>query len=49
MQGQQLYYKMVAKAVISKADRIISAIDGYIAKADEELSETLESEGFAEP
>ena len=48
MQGQQLYYKMVAKAVISKADRIISAIDGYIAKADEELSETLESEGFAE-
>ena len=48
MQGQPLYYKMVAKAVISKADRIISAIDGYIAKADEELSETLESEGFAE-
>ena len=34
MQGQQLYYKMVAKAVISKADRIISAIDGDIAKAD---------------
>lgn len=49
MQGQSLYYKMVAKAVISNADRIISAIDGFIAKADEELSETLEAEGFAEP
>ena len=49
MQGQPLYYKMVAKAVISNADRIISAIDGFIAKADEELSETLGAEGFAEP
>ena len=49
MQEQPLYYKMVAKAVIARADRIISAIDGYIAKADEELSETLEAEGFAEP
>ncbi|MEZ3491567.1 MAG: hypothetical protein K1W38_04490 [Lachnospiraceae bacterium] len=49
MQGQPLYYKMVAKAVVSNADRIISAIDGFIAKADEELSETLEAEGFAEP
>ena len=49
MQGQPLYYKMVAKAVIANTDRIISAIDGFIAKADEELSETLGAEGFAEP
>lgn len=49
MQGQPLYYKMVAKAVVSNADRIISAIDSFIAKAEEELSETLEAEGFTEP
>lgn len=48
MQEQQPYYKMVARAVISNADGIVRAIDGYIAKADEELSETLETEGFAE-
>lgn len=48
MLEQQPYYKMVARAVISNADGIARAIDGYIAKADEELSETLETEGFAE-
>lgn len=48
MLEQQPYYKMVARAVISNADGIVRAIDGYIAKADEELSETLETEGFAE-
>lgn len=48
MQEQPLYYKMIAKAVIAKKDRIINAIDLYIAKADEDLSETLNEEGFAE-
>lgn len=48
MQEQPKYYKMIAKAVISNADRITSAIDRYIAKADEDLENTLESEGFAE-
>jgi len=48
MQEQPLYYKMIAKAVIAKKDKIISAIDFYIAKADEDLSETLNEEGFAE-
>ena len=45
---QPRYYHMIAKAVISNAKGIISAIDCYIAKADEELTQTLIEEGFAE-
>lgn len=45
---QPRYYHMIAKAVISNAKGIISAIDCYIAKADEELTQTLTEEGFAE-
>ena len=41
------YCHMIAKAVISNADNIISAIDRYIAKADEDLADTLKEEGFA--
>lgn len=41
------YCHMIAKAVISNADNIIRAIDRYIAKADEDLADTLKEEGFA--
>ncbi|MDD2979539.1 MAG: phage minor head protein [Hespellia sp.] len=38
-----------AKAVISNADGICDAIDLYLAKADDDLKDTLDAEGFAEP
>ncbi len=48
MLEQPLYYKMIAEAVISNADGILDAIDRYLAKADDDLADTLEEEGFAE-
>lgn len=48
MPEQLKYYQEIAKALISNADGIIDAIDGYLAKADDELSDTLADEGYAE-
>lgn len=48
MLEQPLYYKMIAEAVISNADGILGAIDKYLAKADEDMADTLADEGFAE-
>lgn len=48
MSEQLKYYQAIAKALISNADGIIDAIDGYLAKADDELSDTLADEGYAE-
>lgn len=42
------YYQMIAKAILSNADGIIDAIDQYLAKADENLADTLTAEGYAE-
>ena len=44
-----LYYQKLAKAVIANSDNILSAIDKYLAKADEDMEKTLRDEGFAEP
>lgn len=38
----------IAKAVIYSANSILSAIDRYIQKADEDLKNTLENDGFVE-
>ncbi len=46
--GQSNYYKTVAKALISNAEGILDAIDHYLAKADDELSDVLAGEGYAE-
>ena len=48
MLGQPLYYQMIAKALISDAYGILDVIDQYLAKADENLADVLEDEGFAE-
>lgn len=48
MLEQSKYYRILAKAVISNADGIIDAIDQYLAKADEDLADTLADEGYAE-
>lgn len=40
---------MIAKALYANRKGIISAIDRYIAKSDDDLSKQLKSEGFAEP
>lgn len=48
MLEQSKYYRILAKAVISNADGIIDAIDQYLAKADEDLADTLDDEGYAE-
>ncbi len=48
MREQALCYQMIAKAIISNADGILDAIDRYLAKADDDLADTLEEEGFAE-
>ncbi len=48
MQEQPKYYELLAKALISNADGICDAIDKYIAKADEDMKDTLEAEGYAE-
>ena len=44
-----LYYNNLAKAVLSHSDNIITAIDRYLAKADEDMEKTLKDEGFANP
>jgi len=46
--GQPNYYRAVAKALISNAGGIIGAIDQYLAKADEDLADSLTDEGYAE-
>lgn len=46
--GQLKYYRTIAKALISNADGIIDTIDRYLAKADDELSDVLAGEGYAE-
>ena len=48
MPGQLKYYQAIAKALISNADGIIEAIDQYLAKADDELTDVLADEGYAE-
>lgn len=48
MPEQSKYYQMIAKAVISNADGIITAIDQYLAKADDDLADALTDEGYAE-
>lgn len=48
MPRQLNYYQAIAKALISNADGIIEAIDKYIAKADDELSDVLADEGYAD-
>lgn len=48
MPRQLKYYQAIAKALISNADGIIDAIDQYLAKADDELSEVLADEGYAD-
>lgn len=48
MPRQLKYYQAIAKALISNADGIIEALDQYLAKADDELSDTLADEGYAD-
>ncbi len=48
MLRQLKYYQAIAKALISNADGIIEAIDQYLAKADDELTDVLADEGYAE-
>ena len=48
MPRQLKYYQAIAKALISNADGIIEAIDQYLAKADDELTDVLADEGYAE-
>lgn len=39
----------IAKAILKNADGLLDAIDRYLAKADEDLKNTLKEEGYAEP
>lgn len=39
----------IARAIIAKSDSILDAIDRYLAKADEDLADTLKDEGYVEP
>ena len=48
MPRQLKYNQAIAKALISNADGIIEAIDKYLAKADDELSDVLADEGYAD-
>lgn len=48
MPKQLKYNQAIAKALISNADGIIEAIDKYLAKADDELSDVLADEGYAD-
>lgn len=48
MQKNSEYYELLAGALISNADGICDAIDRYIAKADDDLEQTLSDEGYAE-
>lgn len=43
------YYNNLAKAVLAHSDNIITAIDRYLVKADEDMEKTLKDEGFANP
>jgi hypothetical protein len=45
----RIYPKYVAKALIDHADDIIYAIDRYLAKADDDLKESLKQDGYADP
>lgn len=49
MADKSKYHMMVAKAIIARADPICDAIDRYLAKADEDLADELNEEGYAEP
>ena len=42
-------YQKIAKALIRNADEIVTAIDRYIAKKDEDLKKTLKAEGYTNP
>lgn len=48
MLGNSKYYEMLAGALISNADGICDAIDRYLAKADDNLEQTLSAEGYIE-
>ena len=48
MSEKSNYYQAIAKALLSNADGIIGAIDQYLAKADEDLADSLADEGYAE-
>lgn len=48
MLGNSKYYEMLAGALISNADGICDAIDRYLAKADDDLEQTLSAEGYIE-
>ena len=48
MPRQLKYNQAIAKALISNADGIIEAIDKYLVKADDELSDVLADEGYAD-
>lgn len=39
----------IAKAILKNSDNIIDAIDRYLAKADDDLQNTLKEEGYVEP
>lgn len=41
--------KDIAKAILKNVDGILDAIDRYLAKADDDLEDTLKDEGYAEP
>lgn len=47
MSEKSNYYQAIAKALLSNADGIIGAIDRYLAKADEDLADSLADEGYA--
>lgn len=48
MSEKSNYYQAIAKALLSNADSIIGAIDQYLAKADDDLADSLADEGYAE-
>ena len=48
MSEKSNYYQAIAKALLSNADGIIGAIDQYLAKADDNLADSLTDEGYAE-
>lgn len=48
MSEKSNYYQAIAKALLSNADGIIGAIDQYLAKADDDLADSLTDEGYAE-
>lgn len=48
MSEKSNYYQAIAKALLFNVDGIIGAIDQYLAKADEDLADSLANEGYAE-